>query len=71
MVVLKFGGSSIANSNKIENSLKIINNYKNNIIVIFSAFGGVTDLLMESGKLAGNQDKKYLKKFDIIKKKTS
>ena len=69
MVVLKFGGSSIANSNKIENSLKIINNYKNNIIVIFSAFGGVTDLLMESGKLAGNQDKKYLKKFDIIKKK--
>ena len=68
MIVIKFGGSSIANSKKIESSLKIINNYKGNVIVVFSAFGGVTNLLMESGKLASNQDKKYLKKFDIIKK---
>ena len=36
--------------------------------MIVIKFGGVTDLLMESGKLASNQDKKYLKKFDIIKK---
>ena len=63
MIVIKFGGSSISNSKNIEKSIKIINKYKGNIIVIFSAFGGVTDLLMESGKLASNQNKNYLKKF--------
>ena len=68
MIVIKFGGSSISNSKNIEKSIKIINNYKGNIIVIFSAFGGVTDLLMESGKLASNQDKNYVKKFNLIKK---
>ena len=68
MIVIKFGGSSISNSKNIEKSIKIINKYKGNIIVIFSAFGGVTDLLMESGKLASNQDKNYVKKFNLIKK---
>ena len=44
--VLKFGGASIKNSERIANVFSIINNFKNQkIIVIFSAIANVTNLL--------------------------
>jgi aspartokinase/homoserine dehydrogenase 1 len=69
MVVIKFGGSSISSSKNIEKSLRIINNYKGNVIVFFSAFGGITNLLLECGKLASLQNKEYLNKLEEIKEK--
>lgn len=56
MIVLKFGGSSVGNADRIDGVISIlINNYinkKKNIAVVFSAFQGVTDKLIEIGKLA-------------------
>ena len=69
MIVIKFGGSSISSSKNIEKSLRIINNYKGNVIVFFSAFGGITNLLLECGKLASLQNKEYLNKLEEIKEK--
>lgn len=61
MKVLKFGGSSVANSENIIKIKNIISNYKNQIILVVSAFGGVTDLLLEAGTLASLQDSSYKK----------
>ena len=69
MIVIKFGGSSISSSKNIEKALRIINNYKGNVIVFFSAFGGITNLLLECGKLASLQNKEYLNKLEEIKEK--
>ena len=54
MIVLKFGGSSVADALRIRQISKIINQYdKNtNLIVAVSALKGITNLLEESGSLA-------------------
>ena len=46
MQVLKFGGTSIGNSNQIKKTISLINLQKTNVVV-FSAFSGVTNLLSE------------------------
>ena len=44
--VLKFGGASIKNSERIANVFSIINNFKNQkIIIVFSAIANVTNML--------------------------
>ena len=68
MKVLKFGGSSVASSENINKVISIVkeSSFKNNVAVVVSALGGVTDLLLESGKLAceGNED--YKNSFKTI-----
>jgi len=61
MKVLKFGGSSVASSKNINKVIDIIkfNVKKNSIAVVVSAFGGVTDLLLEAGNLACSGNEKY------------
>jgi len=60
MKVLKFGGSSIGNPERIENVINILKNYKNeNIGIVFSAFQGVTDELISLGTLAQKGDVNY------------
>jgi len=48
MNVLKFGGSSVANPSRIKSVIDVISPYVKNekIAVVFSAFGGVTDILI-------------------------
>ncbi|SDW90161.1 aspartate kinase [Lutibacter oricola] len=71
MKVLKFGGSSVASSENINKVIRIVkeNSFKNNVAVVVSALGGVTDLLLESGKLAceGNED--YKNSFKTIEER--
>lgn len=52
MKVLKFGGTSVANSKSLSNVLKIIQKQESSIAVIISALGGITDLLIEMLSLA-------------------
>ncbi|MFS4467750.1 bifunctional aspartate kinase/homoserine dehydrogenase I [Maribacter sp. 2210JD10-5] len=59
MKVLKFGGSSVANSDNIKRIKNIIATYDDTIIVVVSAFGGITDELLEAGKLASTGDETY------------
>ena len=68
MQVLKFGGTSVANSKNITLVKDIVaNSRKGKTIVVVSALGGITDLLLESARLASKQDKNYsneLKKIE-------
>src|SRR5690606_5651382 len=60
MKVLKFGGSSVANPEHIRKVKAIVaNSGEAPVVVVVSAFGGVTDLLLEGSRLASNQDPAY------------
>ncbi len=61
MKVMKFGGSSVATPARIQAVIEIIKPHLlNEVAVVFSAFGGVTDTLIQISKLAleGNLDYK-------------
>lgn len=60
MKVLKFGGTSVASAKNIALVKDIVSqsdNLKN--IVVVSAFGGITDLLLQAAHLASEQNEKY------------
>ena len=55
MIVMKFGGSSVANSERIRHVASIIQAYKESRpVVVLSAMGDTTDHLLESADLAVN-----------------
>lgn len=67
MLVLKFGGTSVLNSENIKKIIEIIKEKKEttkNLYVVVSAMGGVTDKLLMCASLAIRKDQSYL---DIIK----
>ncbi|WP_422107293.1 bifunctional aspartate kinase/homoserine dehydrogenase I [Winogradskyella sp.] len=69
MKVLKFGGTSVANAENITKVINIVKNeaQKDNIAVVVSAFGGITDALLNAGELATRKDLSYEDCFDAIK----
>ena len=72
MIVLKFGGSSVASAARIEGIGKIIESVfprDKKLIVVFSAFGGVTDDLIKMSRMAAAQDKNYIQLFQKIKER--
>ena len=64
MKVLKFGGTSVADSKSINKVISILNNNDDNLFIIVSAFGGVTNLLQECLNLKGKQTEEILKKIE-------
>ncbi|MDE3235631.1 MAG: bifunctional aspartate kinase/homoserine dehydrogenase I [Bacteroidota bacterium] len=58
MKVLKFGGSSVANADNIKKVVSIVQEYKDAIVVV-SALGGVTDLLIQTGIAAAHGKETY------------
>ena len=63
MKVLKFGGSSIGNLERINSVVEIIKTIfaeKETGVVVFSAYQGVTDKLIKTGKIAAKGDESYL-----------
>lgn len=65
MKVLKFGGSSIANQENINKVFEIIEKSQSceKIAVVFSAFGGVTEILLQSASDSKNGDKSYVQEI--------
>jgi len=61
MKVMKFGGTSVGSAQNILNVKNIIDREKDSLVVVVSAFGGITDKLMETSQLAahGNPDYEY------------
>jgi len=62
MKVLKFGGSSVASPDRVRNILSIVQPRiakGENLAIVFSAFGGVTDQLIEMIEKAGKGDASY------------
>ena len=72
MRVLKFGGSSVAKTERIKQVVSILESYYQSNIdfaVVFSAFGGMTDTLLKMCQQAVEADKAYLHTFDEIKER--
>ncbi|MEK7452353.1 MAG: aspartate kinase, partial [Patescibacteria group bacterium] len=70
MRVMKFGGSSVANAQRIKDVVRIVQDSKKEleqIVVVCSALQGVTDLLIDTAKRAGRADESYLEQFREIK----
>ena len=72
MVILKFGGSSIASVDRIERVIKIISSAQKSyrkIAVVFSAYQTVTDSLVKLNQLASAGDKNYSKLLNTLENK--
>jgi len=69
MKVLKFGGSSVANPERIRKIINILKGYQHQgekFTVVFSALGGVTDQLIEMSEKAAKADETYLELFEKL-----
>jgi aspartokinase/homoserine dehydrogenase 1 len=71
MQVLKFGGTSVANSENINKVVGIVSERSRNrkTVVVVSALGGVTDLLLNAAILAANGNESYREKLTLIEKR--
>jgi bifunctional aspartokinase / homoserine dehydrogenase 1 len=72
MKVLKFGGSSVGTPDRIRGLVDILKSYAakgEKFTVVFSAFGGVTDSLINMGKLAAQGDESYFDHFQTFSKR--
>lgn len=72
MKILKFGGSSVGNAERILNVVDIIKNYYSTNIkmsAVFSAFGGVTDQLIDISNRAIKRDNSYLALYQNLRLK--
>ena len=66
MKVLKFGGSSVANSERIREVKKIIGSESLPVVVVVSAFRGVTDTLKDLSESAAGHDPGYLNRLEEL-----
>jgi aspartokinase/homoserine dehydrogenase 1 len=72
MRIVKFGGSSVATAERIGKVVDIINDLyltSPELIVVVSALGGVTDLLIKAGEQAVGGDESYKDTLKEIKKR--
>lgn len=68
MKVMKFGGTSVGSVNSILNLKSIVETAaeKENVIVVVSALGGITDKLIKTSQLAVNGDPAFNEEFRQI-----
>ena len=71
MQVLKFGGSSVANAENIKKVIDIVQQKAGagSTVVVVSALGGITDLLLEACSLAAAGDESYKENLTIIEQR--
>lgn len=66
MIVSKFGGTSVGSAKNIKKVIQIIGNKNKKSIIVVSALGGITNLLIQASKLAKNGDKKHIEILNKI-----
>lgn len=71
MKVLKFGGSSVATADNINLVVSIIKETISNdkVVIVVSAMGGITDMLIQCGTLASITDEYYKTKLQEIEQR--
>lgn len=69
MKVLKFGGSSVKDAGRIKQVIDILKSQKDSYTVVFSALGGVTDMLIDMSVSASTGKDSYLKSFEEFKQR--
>ncbi|RLG92409.1 MAG: aspartate kinase [Candidatus Hecatellales archaeon] len=65
-LIMKFGGTSVADGERISHVCNIIEKYLkqgNKVVVVVSALAGVTDQLVKACGLAGKGEKEFIKGF--------
>jgi bifunctional aspartokinase / homoserine dehydrogenase 1 len=67
MKVLKFGGTSVESASAIRKVKDIILQETTDIIVVVSALGGVTDMILKAAKVAAAASEDYLPVLNEIK----
>ena len=68
MKVLKFGGTSVANSASIARVMSIVQQEEQCTVVV-SALGGVTDLLLQAMEQAAQNDENYTTVFPRLEER--
>jgi len=74
MNVLKFGGSSVASADRIKQIISIVKpriETGEKLTIVFSAFGGITDMLIEMSELASQGKDKYIALYHQFKDRHS
>lgn len=66
MKVLKFGGTSVGSANSILNLKNIVESQDFPVVVVVSALGGVTDLLIKTARTASEGNEAYKDMFQAI-----
>ncbi|HTR32227.1 MAG TPA: bifunctional aspartate kinase/homoserine dehydrogenase I [Puia sp.] len=68
MQVLKFGGSSVANADNISKVIHLVRHAltKDRTILVVSALGGITDMLIQAASAAAAGDESYKEKLQEI-----
>ena len=69
MLVIKFGGTSVASAESLTLVKEIISKKPLPLVVVVSALGGITNQLIEGGHLAKSGDEAYTKIFDQIEQR--
>ena len=69
MKVMKFGGTSVGSVESIQNLKRIVEAEKKPVVVVVSALGGITDLLLKTSRLALNGDEHWRQEFAAIKQR--
>ena len=71
MQVLKFGGTSVANAENINKVVAIVKKaiIKDKTVVVVSALGGITDLLLMAAELAADGNELYKEKLITIEQR--
>lgn len=71
MQVLKFGGTSVANAENIKKVVAIVKEAvkKEKTVVVVSALGGVTDLLLGAASLAADGNETYKDKLAVVEQR--
>jgi aspartokinase/homoserine dehydrogenase 1 len=71
MQVLKFGGTSVANAENINKVAAIVKQTagKGRTVVVVSALGGITDLLLSAAQLASESSETYKEKLAVIEQR--
>ena len=67
MKVLKFGGTSVGSVDSIKNVKMIVEQCDEEVIVVVSALGGITDKLIATANLAAQGDDEYLNSMQFVR----
>lgn len=66
MKVLKFGGTSVGTVKSLTHVKRIVESEEEPVIVIVSALGGITDMLIATARMASKGDTSYLQNYAKI-----
>ncbi len=69
MKVLKFGGTSVGSAENIKRVKQIVQSQNDDVIVVVSALGGITDKILAAAKIASAGTGNFRTMLDEIKKR--